>query len=45
MAKLLKDQYSWDADDARRIWCFGPEETGPNVLVDQTKGIAYLNEI
>ena len=31
--------------DARKIWCFGPDTTGPNVLVDVTKGVQYLNEI
>merc|ERR1712086_680488 len=28
-----------------KIWCFGPETTGPNVLVDTTKAVQYLNEI
>ena len=31
--------------DARKIWCFGPETTGANLLVDQTKAVQYLNEI
>jgi elongation factor 2 len=44
LAKLLKDQFSWDASDARKIWCFGPE-TGSNILVDMSKGVDYLNEI
>jgi elongation factor 2 len=30
---------------ARKIWCFGPETTGPNMLVDATKAVQYLNEI
>ena len=25
--------------------CFGPDGTGPNLLVDTTKGVQYLNEI
>jgi len=29
----------------KKIWCFGPEESGPNILVDQTKGVQYLREI
>jgi len=29
----------------RQIWCFGPDGTGPNLLVDTTKGVQYLNEI
>lgn len=28
-----------------RIWCFGPENTGPNMLVDMTKGVQFMNEI
>jgi elongation factor 2 len=31
--------------EARKIWCFGPDTTGPNVLVDVTRGVQYLNEI
>ena len=27
------------------MWCFGPEAAGPNILVDVTKGVQYLNEI
>lgn len=38
-------QFDWDANDSKKIWCFGPEDNGPNLLVDQTKGISYLNEI
>jgi len=44
-ARTLADKYSWDLTDARKIWCFGPDTTGSNILLDQTKGVAYLNEI
>ncbi|KAF8591949.1 P-loop containing nucleoside triphosphate hydrolase protein [Ramaria rubella] len=44
-ARILADEYGWDVTDARKIWCFGPETTGPNLLVDVTKGVQYLNEI
>ncbi|OCH96418.1 eukaryotic translation elongation factor 2 [Obba rivulosa] len=44
-ARVLADEYGWDVTDARKIWCFGPETTGPNLLVDVTKGVQYLNEI
>ena len=43
--RILADTYGWDVTDARKIWCFGPETTGPNLLVDVTKGVQYLNEI
>nr|GEX49861.1 elongation factor 2-like [Tanacetum cinerariifolium] len=29
----------------KKIWCFGPETTGPNMVVDTCKGVQYLNEI
>ena len=44
-ARLLADEFGWDVTDARKIWCFGPDTTGPNLLVDVTKGVQYLNEI
>ncbi|KAI1710754.1 elongation factor tu GTP binding domain-containing protein [Ditylenchus destructor] len=44
-AKVLTEKYAMDATDARKIWCFGPDGTGPNILVDVTKGVQYLNEI
>ena len=43
--RYLVEKYEWDATEARKIWCFGPEGTGPNVVVDTTKGVQYLNEI
>merc|ERR1719193_1040652 len=42
---FLCENYSFDATDARKIWCFGPDTNGPNILVDCTKGVQYLNEI
>ena len=44
-AKVLAEEYEWDVNDARKIWCFGPETSGPNILVDTTKAVQYLNEI
>ncbi|KXG48389.1 Translation elongation/initiation factor/Ribosomal, beta-barrel [Penicillium griseofulvum] len=44
-ARVLADEYGWDVTDARKIWCFGPDTTGANLLVDQTKAVQYLNEI
>jgi elongation factor 2 len=43
--KLLQEKYEWDPNDAKKIWCFGPDTTGPNLLVDQTKQVQYLQEI
>ena len=44
-ARTLIDKYDWDQHDAKKLWTFGPENTGPNLLVDQTKAVQYLNEI
>ncbi|XP_054458286.1 elongation factor 2-like [Anoplopoma fimbria] len=44
-ARHLADKFDWDVGEARKIWCFGPDGTGPNLLVDVTKGVQYLNEI
>lgn len=44
-AKIMASEYGWDVTEARKIWCFGPETTGPNLLVDCTKAVQYLNEI
>jgi elongation factor 2 len=44
-ARRLVEKFEWDATEARKIWAFGPEGTGPNLLVDVTKGVQYLNEI
>merc|ERR1712136_334418 len=43
--RFLSEKYEFDATDARKIWCFGPDTNGPNILVDVTKGVQYLNEI
>jgi len=42
---LLCKEFEFDATDAMRIWTFGPESTGANLLIDTTKGVQYLNEI
>jgi len=43
--RMLADEYEWDPNDAKKIWCFGPETTGANLLVDVTKQVQYLQEI
>ncbi|KAL0979927.1 hypothetical protein UPYG_G00191690 [Umbra pygmaea] len=44
-ARYLAEKYEWEVTEARKIWCFGPDGTGPNILTDVTKGVQYLNEI
>jgi elongation factor 2 len=43
--RYLADKYDYDITEARKIWCFGPDTNGPNLLMDCTKGVQYLNEI
>jgi elongation factor 2 len=44
-ARYLGEKYDYDITEARKIWAFGPEGTGPNLCMDVTKGVQYLNEI
>ena len=44
-SRALIDKYEWDQHDAKKLWVFGPDQQGPNFLVDQTKAVQYLNEI
>ena len=44
-ARYLNEVHGWDVGDARKIWEFGPDGSGPNVIIDMTKAVQYLNEI
>jgi len=47
-AKIMVNEFGWDKTDTLKIWGFGPaglDVGGANVIVDQTKGLQYLNEI
>ena len=44
-ARYLAEKYEFDVNEARKIWCFGPDGNGPNMVVDVCKGVQYLNEI
>merc|ERR1719460_1045692 len=37
--RYLADEHGWDIGDARKIWAFGPEGSGPNLVVDTSKGV------
>lgn len=43
--KTLLEQYKYSNQDVKKIWCFGPDGAGPNLLMDSTKGVQYLNDI
>ena len=36
IGEFFQTKYDWDLLAARSIWAFGPENTGPNILVDDT---------
>merc|ERR1712217_896892 len=44
-AKFMREKFDWDENAARKIWCWGPETEGANVVVDQTQAVQYLIEI
>jgi len=43
--RLLSEKHNWDKNDALKIWAFGPDTSGPNLLVDKSQAVQYLNEI
>merc|ERR1711976_1064161 len=43
--KELKNKYSWSDEEARKLWCYGPETDGANLVVDKTVAVQYVNEI
>ena len=45
ISRTLIDKYKWDQHDAKKLWVFGPDQMGPNLLIDQTKAVQYLTEI
>ena len=34
--KFFEDKYQWDLLESRSIWAFGPDDSGPNILLDDT---------
>merc|ERR1712100_651338 len=39
------EDFAWEKEDTQKIWSFGPNTNGPNMLVDVAKGVQFLNEI
>merc|ERR1712227_112595 len=44
-ARTFREKYDWDENAARKIWCYGPETEGANLVVDETTAVQYLIEI
>jgi elongation factor 2 len=43
--RRLADEFGWDVDVARKLWAFGPDIKGPNLMCDMTKAVQYLSEM
>ncbi|KAA8496522.1 Elongation factor 2 [Porphyridium purpureum] len=43
-SKILTE-LGMNEDATKKIWCFGPDTTGPNLFMDASKAVQYLNEI
>lgn len=43
--KVLCEKYGFDKSDVPKIWAFGPDGDGPNMIVDLTKGCQNMHEI
>ena len=44
-ARYLSEKYQYDVNEARKVWFFGPNGTGPNILIDCTKGVYNLKDM
>jgi len=44
-ARIMAEKYQFDVTEARKVWCFGPDGNGPNILTDASKGVQNLHEI
>jgi elongation factor 2 len=43
--KTFRDKFDFDENAARKIWAWGPETEGANIVVDVTQGVQYVAEI
>merc|ERR1719271_2387374 len=43
--KMYRDKFDFDENAARKIWAWGPETDGANIIVDVTQGVQYVAEI
>jgi len=47
-SKILREHpaFGWEeAATPQKIWCFGDDNIGPNIVTEKTVGVAYLTEI
>lgn len=43
--KILSEKFGIDKAEVLKIWAFGPDGEGPNLIVDMTTGCQFMNEI
>lgn len=43
--KVLRDKFSWDQSDYKKIWSFGIAEASANCIVDKSTSVQYMKEI
>ena len=39
------ENFDFDVGDTKKIWCFGPNGSGPNMLIDTSRSVQYLADI
>ncbi|RZC91162.1 hypothetical protein C5167_027226 [Papaver somniferum] len=44
-SRILAEEYGWNRDVANKVWCFSPQEIGPNMVVDMRRGVRQLDEV
>lgn len=45
LTNLLVNTYRMEKNDVAKIWAFGPNDEGPNMLIDMTEACTYMKEI
>lgn len=43
--KILTGKFGFDKSEVAKIWSFGPDGEGPNLIMDTTVSCQYMNEI
>ena len=42
---VLTEKFDFDLGATKKIWCFGPHGKGPNLLVDGSTAVDYLQDV
>lgn len=44
-SRILVSEFGWDLATTKRIWAFGPNDSGSNILVDSTRAVDGLANV